>query len=1280
MADSRMRILFNSVGAANAAGDFEKVTKAARGYKTQLDQLSRVRLDNLGSLNKVGQAKTQLDAVSGAAKTARTSLSQLASVNLSNLRSLNKIGQGASTAARGFERLGAVSAGVADTAKGLKQMGAAGAAAAPGIQAAGRAARTSAASFRTLASAAPQIAQAGAALKGLSAELTAGGLSAGTTNLSSLSKASREAATSLNRLAGASKGLVTLGNALRSVAGVLNNPVIQAAFNSFAAAVPVITAISGALRGLGRAGDSLKTVPPNLQALASALHNPFFQSAFTSFALAVPAVNSIAQALSAMSRSGTRLDQFATGLDKVRESLERFGPVASNSQIQDLLKNLAAIRAGGAGGGGGGAGGGLGRGIIPVSRIAGLANIVTKPIELAFAGLRKGASLAVSAVGFVATAARTTASAFISFGRFGINAVEGVAGRVRGLISTLARLATASALGTGGVGLILKKSFDADNTFTAIENTLKIATGSADAAREKIGTLAATVDRLGLSFTALAPGLAQFVIAAKGTALEGAEAERIFYSLARASQALGLSSADQAGVARALNQILSKGTVQAEELRGQIGDRMPGAFNLAARAIGVTTAELGKLLKQGKVTAEDFLPKFANQLDKEFGSAASSVERPAAALERLKNQFFTTFVTIGRSGGTKLVVDALNSVTKALRVLNDDGSIARFTEAVTSRLRGAGEKIIGFSRNVYAALQLVRNGNGAVVSDNLPFGDTAFVALFGRNTRQIVRGYADVINIVRRFGRDVRSQLSTAFSGRGFGQGTGAIQTFSRAMVFLSDRVVPVAISGVKFLGRTFAGTVRYVREFIGAFDGLQFGLGFQLNQIITRLTGVQEGVRGAFGVAPERLAFGISYAAYLVNVALEKIQRVAKNTSLFLKRLGENGGSTRLAKDFRDFIGLFSGAEVKAGPEALADSFTAAYTRISDGIRKTYATVSNFAKGFAGGFKYQQLVRQRTPKGQVTPDIVTADPDKQSGADAGQAVARFGEQITGFLPEAIRLAGGFADALKGAAEWVISILDGFRNLVGDEAFGKIASLVIGLKLLNGVTGGASGRLLGGAVSGILGARVAGAGGGAPPVPGGPVPLSTAAFRVLGAATIAAGTIYGIDKILGQNKTTDDLNAQAAKEYAAGRPRDAGVSLFKGFVLAAGQLVDNLGRKPAEFIANRRIQPITDLLAERGGLKQQIYRAANPEIASLYKPIQDQAKAMQDFKDTRAEEAQAAGYVSQFAGGGKYNITIGSKTSPDLSARDRDGMVSWINDVEREQAGANGNLSAAFGR
>ena len=83
--------------------------------------------------------------------------------------------------------------------------------------------------------------------------------------------------------------------------------------------------------------------------------------------------------------------------------------------------------------------------------------------------------------------------------------------------------------------------------------------------------------------------------------------------------------------------MMSKGRVAAEELRGQLGERLPGAVQIAARAMGVTTAEFDKLMRAG-LDASVFLPRFAEQLRKEFETQLpKAAQSMRANLNRISN-------------------------------------------------------------------------------------------------------------------------------------------------------------------------------------------------------------------------------------------------------------------------------------------------------------------------------------------------------------------------------------------------------------------------------------------------------------------------------------------------------------------------------------------------------------------------------------------------------------------------------------------------------------------
>lgn len=218
-----------------------------------------------------------------------------------------------------------------------------------------------------------------------------------------------------------------------------------------------------------------------------------------------------------------------------------------------------------------------------------------------------------------------------------------------------------------------KQSASALYEASAAAERLKIGLdfASARGSAQEIAYLRSTTHSLGLAFQSTAQSYMQFQAAAKGTTLEGEKARAVFESVAKASAVMGLSAEQNSGVLLALQQMVSKGTVQAEELRGQLGERLPGAFQIAARAMGVTTAELGKMLEQGQVVSEDFLPKFAKELEASLGGAAEkAADRLDAAANRFDNAWERLKQNVGDSGVSRMMADSLGSAAGSLDAIS----------------------------------------------------------------------------------------------------------------------------------------------------------------------------------------------------------------------------------------------------------------------------------------------------------------------------------------------------------------------------------------------------------------------------------------------------------------------------------------------------------------------------------------------------------------------------------------------------------------------------------
>ncbi|MFZ9751819.1 MAG: tape measure protein, partial [Candidatus Nanopelagicales bacterium] len=133
-----------------------------------------------------------------------------------------------------------------------------------------------------------------------------------------------------------------------------------------------------------------------------------------------------------------------------------------------------------------------------------------------------------------------------------------------------------------------------------------------------------------------------------GAGMSSAETEKVFKGISAAVTATGGSTEDLNSALRATSQVFSKGKVSAEELRQQIGERLPGAFTIFADSIGKTPQELDKALENGEVSLADFL-KFSEELFKRYGQTAQIIaDAPQNAGKRLTMALDNLTVQLGR--------------------------------------------------------------------------------------------------------------------------------------------------------------------------------------------------------------------------------------------------------------------------------------------------------------------------------------------------------------------------------------------------------------------------------------------------------------------------------------------------------------------------------------------------------------------------------------------------------------------------------------------------------
>lgn len=327
----------------------------------------------------------------------------------------------------------------------------------------------------------------------------------------------------------------------------------------------------------------------------------------------------------------------------------------------------------------------------------------------------------------LATATKRASESMFSFLDGGRKALS-IYQRVRGELLSLA----AAYVGVFGVRDFVGSAINAQNDRIALQTRLLVANGNnASAAAADFNQLRAEADRLGLSLNDLGGVYSRLRIAGSAAGFATEEVQTVFRNFAETSRVFNLSADDTAGVFRALEQILSKGKIQAEELRGQLGDRLPGAATVLARALQVSDAELNKLLETGSITSRDLI-KFSEEYAKIVaGQLPAATNSFSAQVGRLKTAYDDFLIAVADSGLIEALRELAVELTNFLKsaegaetarqlgatfrevgaaiklLIFDTGALKIAFEAVLALV---GLLVVQFGANLVAGLASARNG------------------------------------------------------------------------------------------------------------------------------------------------------------------------------------------------------------------------------------------------------------------------------------------------------------------------------------------------------------------------------------------------------------------------------------------------------------------------------------------------------------------------------------------------------------------------------------------
>ena len=180
--------------------------------------------------------------------------------------------------------------------------------------------------------------------------------------------------------------------------------------------------------------------------------------------------------------------------------------------------------------------------------------------------------------------------------------------------------------------------------------------GSPEAGQEGLAWLRNFSNEVGQDYRSQGQPYIRMIASATNAGMGVGETQDMYAGISRYGRTMGLGKEDMKGSMRAVEQMLNKQQVYAEELKTQLAEKMPGVISAMAEAVtgdANNTKELFKLMETGNISAMKYLPEFSRILEERAlagGAYEDAIKASTAEQGRFNNVFNDMVKVLSVSG------------------------------------------------------------------------------------------------------------------------------------------------------------------------------------------------------------------------------------------------------------------------------------------------------------------------------------------------------------------------------------------------------------------------------------------------------------------------------------------------------------------------------------------------------------------------------------------------------------------------------------------------------
>jgi tape measure domain-containing protein len=233
------------------------------------------------------------------------------------------------------------------------------------------------------------------------------------------------------------------------------------------------------------------------------------------------------------------------------------------------------------------------------------------------------------------------------------------------------------------------EAFEAAKALATYRNQLEAVTTQSQTFDKSLAFVDNLAARFNVPLDSARQGFVKLYASMEPAGFKQGQIENLFTGISKAAAAFGLSSDKVDRVNYAFAQMASKGQIMSEELKGQLGDVLPGALGLFAEAAQMTIPEFSKAMEDGAFK----------------GGAMEQVLNNVSIL--LNNKF-----SKAASGASKTLQGAVNQIQNNLKLMYES-----FTPIVNGAAAAFGPQINGLIKDITATMKVLTStfigaGNG----------------------------------------------------------------------------------------------------------------------------------------------------------------------------------------------------------------------------------------------------------------------------------------------------------------------------------------------------------------------------------------------------------------------------------------------------------------------------------------------------------------------------------------------------------------------------------------